>query len=181
MPAEQVQDASDAGHTSCRSTRNSALSPSIPGDTELDPKKLAHAAEVKKIELSLPQRRRTLTGYVRGGVTVMAARTFPFSPTRRLSCMTRSRSLPGQRGTQIVLAAPADYLRATGATLADLTKPPHRRRHRGGAMTYFVHVWCHLRKDLQLEGRSRDSNQRDAVLFAAGGSGVLAGIRSGRL
>src|ERR1017187_6864846 len=48
-----------------------------PGDSELDLKKLAYAAEVKKIELASLKDVEPLTGYVRGGVTVMAART-PF-------------------------------------------------------------------------------------------------------
>jgi len=50
----------------------------IPGDAELDLKKLAHAADVKKVELASLKDVEPLTGYVRGGVTVFAARTaFP--------------------------------------------------------------------------------------------------------
>lgn len=47
----------------------------IPGDTELDLKKLAQAAGVKKVELAALKDVEPLTGYVRGGVTVMGART----------------------------------------------------------------------------------------------------------
>ena len=47
----------------------------IPGDCELDLKKLAAAAEVKRVELASLKEVEPLTGYVRGGVTVMAAKT----------------------------------------------------------------------------------------------------------
>ena len=50
----------------------------VPGNCELDLKKLAAAAEVKRVELASLKEVEPLTGYVRGGVTVMAAKTeFP--------------------------------------------------------------------------------------------------------
>jgi Cys-tRNA(Pro)/Cys-tRNA(Cys) deacylase len=95
----------------------------IPGDAELDLKKFAHAAGVKKIELASLKDVEPLTGYVRGGVTVLAARTaFPAFADETIELHNVVSVSAGQRGTQIVLA-PADYLRATGATLADLSKP----------------------------------------------------------
>jgi len=95
----------------------------IPGDAELDLKKLAHAAEVKKVELASLKDVEPLTGYVRGGVTVMAARTpFPAYADETIELHDVVSVSAGQRGVQIVLA-PAEYLRATGAFLADLTKP----------------------------------------------------------
>jgi Cys-tRNA(Pro)/Cys-tRNA(Cys) deacylase len=95
----------------------------IPGDSELDLKKLAYAAEVKKIELASLKEVEPLTGYVRGGVTVMAARTpFPAFADETIELHDVVSVSAGQRGTQLVLA-PADYLRATSAVLADLTKP----------------------------------------------------------
>jgi len=97
----------------------------IPGDAELDLKKLAHAAEVKKVELASLKDVEPLTGYVRGGVTVMAARTpFPAYADETIELHDVVSVSAGQRGTQLVLA-PADYLRATGATVTDLTKPMH--------------------------------------------------------
>ena len=100
----------------------------IPGDAELDLKKLAHAAEVKKIELASLKDVEPLTGYVRGGVTVMAARTaFPAFADETIELHDVISVSAGQRGTQIVLA-PADYLRATGATLADLAKATEAAR-----------------------------------------------------
>lgn len=95
----------------------------IPGDAELDLKKLAQAAQVKKVELASLKDVEPLTGYIRGGVTVMAARTpFPAYADETIELHDVISVSAGQRGVQIVLA-PADYLRATGAILADLTKP----------------------------------------------------------
>jgi Cys-tRNA(Pro)/Cys-tRNA(Cys) deacylase len=97
----------------------------IPGDAELDLKKLAQAASVKKVELASLKEIEPLTGYVRGGVTVMAARTaFPAYADETIELHEIISVSAGQRGTQLVLT-PADYLRATGASLADLTKAMH--------------------------------------------------------
>ena len=46
----------------------------MPGDAELDLKKLAAAAGAKKAELASLKDVEPLTGYVRGGVTVMGAK-----------------------------------------------------------------------------------------------------------
>lgn len=95
----------------------------IPGDAELDLKKLAHAANTKKIELAYLKDVEPLTGYIRGGVTVMAARKpFPAFADETIELFDLISISAGQRGLQILLA-PADYLRATEAILADLTKP----------------------------------------------------------
>jgi len=94
----------------------------IPGDSELDLKKLAHAASIKKVELASLKDVEPLTGYVRGGVTVMAASTpFPAYADETLELHDIISVSAGQRGLQLLLS-PADYLRASGATLADLTK-----------------------------------------------------------
>jgi len=94
----------------------------IPGDSELDLKKLAHAAGVKKIELAALKDVEPLTGYVRGGVTVMGAkRGFPAFVDETLELHDIISVSAGLRGLQLLLT-PADYLRATAATLADLTK-----------------------------------------------------------
>jgi Cys-tRNA(Pro)/Cys-tRNA(Cys) deacylase len=101
----------------------------IPGDSELDLKKLAHAAHLKKIELASLKDVEPLTGYVRGGVTVMAARTaFPAFADETIELHDIISVSAGLRGLQLLLS-PADYLRATGATLADLTKTPAAEAH----------------------------------------------------
>lgn len=94
----------------------------IPGDTELDLKKLAHAAGAKKAELASLKDVEPLTGYVRGGVTVMAARKpFPAFADETIEMHNVISISAGQRGLQLLLA-PNDYLRASHASLADLTK-----------------------------------------------------------
>ena len=94
----------------------------IPGDAELDLKKLARAADVKKVDLTPLKEVEPLTGYIRGGVTVMAARTaFPAFADETIELHDVISISAGQRGIQLLLS-PADYLKATNATLADLTK-----------------------------------------------------------
>jgi Cys-tRNA(Pro)/Cys-tRNA(Cys) deacylase len=95
----------------------------IPGDSELDLKKLAHAAGVKKVELASLKDVEPLTGYIRGGVTVFGARTaFPAYVDETIELFYQISVSAGQRGIQIVLS-PANYIRATEAIVADLTKP----------------------------------------------------------
>ena len=94
----------------------------IPGDVELDLKKLAHAAKAKKTELASLKEVEPLTGYIRGGVTVMGAKKqFPAFADETIELFDQISVSAGQRGLQLLLA-PSDYLRAADATLADLTK-----------------------------------------------------------
>lgn len=95
----------------------------IPGDLELDLKKLATVAGEKRVELAPLKEVEPLTGYIRGGVTVLAARKpFPAFADDTLELHDLISVSAGQRGLQLLLA-PADYLRASACTLADLTKP----------------------------------------------------------
>jgi Cys-tRNA(Pro)/Cys-tRNA(Cys) deacylase len=98
----------------------------VPGDAELDLKKLAHAASAKKVELASLKEVEPLTGYIRGGVTVMGARKpFPAYADETIELFDVISVSAGQRGLQLLLT-PSDYLRATGAILADLSKAvPH--------------------------------------------------------
>jgi len=94
----------------------------IPGDAELDLKKLAQAASIKKVEMAALRDVEPLTGYIRGGVTVMAARSaFPAYVDEVVELYDTISISAGLRGMQLLLS-PVDYLRATEATLADLTK-----------------------------------------------------------
>ena len=96
----------------------------IPGDAELDLKKLAHAASAKKVELASLKEVEPLTGYIRGGVTVMAAKkSFPAYADETIELFDIISVSAGQRGLQLILS-PADYLRAAEAIVADLTKAP---------------------------------------------------------
>lgn len=99
----------------------------IPGDAELDLKKLAQVAGAKKAELASLKDVEPLTGYVRGGVTVMGARKpFPAFADETIELFDVISVSAGQRGLQVVLS-PADYLRASEATLAALTKAQVRK------------------------------------------------------
>jgi Cys-tRNA(Pro)/Cys-tRNA(Cys) deacylase len=94
----------------------------VPGDQELDLKKMAAAAGVKKIELASLKEVEPLTGYVRGGVTVLAAKKpFPAIADETIELFDRISVSAGLRGLQVILA-PGEYLRASGATIADLTR-----------------------------------------------------------
>jgi len=94
----------------------------IPGDAELDFKKLARAAGLRKVEMVPLKDVQPLTGYIRGGVTVFGAKKpFPVFVDETAILFDKISVSAGARGTQLILA-PADYLRATGAHTADLTK-----------------------------------------------------------
>jgi Cys-tRNA(Pro)/Cys-tRNA(Cys) deacylase len=94
----------------------------VPGNAELDFKKLAHAAGARKAEMVPLKEIQPLTGYIRGGVTVFGAKKpFPVYADETLELFDPISVSAGTRGTQIVLS-PADYIRACQATLADLTK-----------------------------------------------------------
>jgi Cys-tRNA(Pro)/Cys-tRNA(Cys) deacylase len=96
----------------------------IPGDAELDFKKLARAAGLRKAEMSPLRDVQTLTGYVRGGVTVFGAKKpFPVWVDETAILFDRISVSAGSRGTQLILT-PDDYLRAAEGQTADLTKQP---------------------------------------------------------
>lgn len=94
----------------------------IPGDGEVDFKKLARAAGVRKTEMVSLKDVQPLTGYIRGGVTVFGAKkAYPAFADETIELFDEISVSAGVRGTQLILA-PADYIRAAQATVADLTK-----------------------------------------------------------
>lgn len=94
----------------------------VPGDAELDFKKLAAAAGARKAEMVSLKDVQPLTGYVRGGVTVLGAKKdFPVYVDETVELFDVVSVSAGTRGVQVLLR-PADYLRAAKATVADLTK-----------------------------------------------------------
>ena len=103
----------------------------IPGDAELDFKKLARAAGLRKAEMVHLKEVQPLTGYIRGGVTIFGAKkAFPVFVDETAILFDRISVSAGTRGTQLILS-PEDYLRAAEALevpvqTADLTKaaPP---------------------------------------------------------
>lgn len=94
----------------------------VPGDAELDLKKLAAASGARKAEMVSLKDVQPLTGYVRGGVTVFGAKKdFPVYVDETLELFDTVSVSAGLRGLQVLLS-PADYLRASRGTVADLTK-----------------------------------------------------------
>ena len=103
----------------------------IPGDAELDFKKLARAAGLRKAEMVSLKDVQPLTGYIRGGVTVFGAKkAFPVYVDETAILFDTISVSAGTRGTQLILK-PDDYLRAAQALevpvlTADLTKDAPR-------------------------------------------------------
>lgn len=94
----------------------------VPGDAELDFKKLATAARTRKTEMVSLKDVQPLTGYVRGGVTVFGAKKdFPVYVDETVELFDSISVSAGTRGVQMVLS-PQDYLRAAKATVTNLTK-----------------------------------------------------------
>jgi Cys-tRNA(Pro)/Cys-tRNA(Cys) deacylase len=103
----------------------------IPGDAELDFKKLARAAGLRKAEMVSLKDVQPLTGYIRGGVTVFGAKkAFPVYVDETAILFDAISVSAGTRGTQLILK-PEDYLKAAEAlevpvATADLTKDAPR-------------------------------------------------------
>ena len=99
----------------------------VPGDAELDFKKLAKAAGLRKAEMAPLKDVQPLTGYIRGGVTLFGARKpYPVYIDETAILFDKISVSAGARGTQLILS-PQDYWRAAQALevevqLADITK-----------------------------------------------------------
>jgi Cys-tRNA(Pro)/Cys-tRNA(Cys) deacylase len=94
----------------------------VPGNEELDFKKLAKAAGARKAEMVSLKEVEPLTGYVRGGVTVFGAKKdYPAYVDETIEVFDVISVSAGTRGTQLVLS-PEDYLKASKAEIAALTK-----------------------------------------------------------
>jgi len=118
LPAEQVFKTLVA-----RGDRSGIVMAVIPGDQELDLKALAEAAGEKKIQLVPVKELQALTGYIRGGVTALAAkRDYLVFVDETLELFDVISISAGMRGLQILIAPP-DYLRATKGTIAALGQP----------------------------------------------------------
>lgn len=117
LPPEQVFKTLVA-----RGDRNGVCFAVIPADTELDLKALAAATGNKKIDLVPLKDVQPLTGYIRGGVTVLGAKKeYPAVADETIELFDVISVSAGVRGTQIFLS-PADYLRATNATTAPIAR-----------------------------------------------------------
>jgi Cys-tRNA(Pro)/Cys-tRNA(Cys) deacylase len=118
LPAEQVFKTLVA-----RGDRNGISMAVIPGDAELDLKALAAASGDRKAQLVPVKELQGLTGYIRGGVTALAGKKdYPVYVDETVELFDLISISAGMRGMQILIA-PADYVRATKATIAPLSHP----------------------------------------------------------
>lgn len=116
FPAEQVFKTLVA-----RGDRNGVCLAVIPGNYELDLKALANASGNRKIQLVPLKEVQPLTGYIRGGVTALAAKKdFPVLLDETAELFDVISISAGVRGTQILIA-PSDYIRAANATVAAIS------------------------------------------------------------
>lgn len=94
----------------------------IPANTELDLKALARARGDRKIDTVALKEVLPLTGYIRGGVTALAAKKdYPVVVDELAQLFDLITVSPGQRGMQIVLS-PLDYLRAVNGVFAPISR-----------------------------------------------------------
>jgi Cys-tRNA(Pro)/Cys-tRNA(Cys) deacylase len=116
MPAAQVFK------TLCvRAEDRAVLLAVVPGDCELDLKRLALAAGKKAVSPVALKDLTNLTGYIRGGVTALACKKpYPVFLDESAQLYEEISVSAGVRGMQIVIAPPL-YARAVGATFAGIS------------------------------------------------------------
>jgi Cys-tRNA(Pro)/Cys-tRNA(Cys) deacylase len=117
MPAEQVFKTLVA-----RGDRQGVCLAVVPANTELDLKALSAISGNRKMEMVSLKEVQPLTGYIRGGVTVLGAKkAFPVYADETIQLWDAISVSAGVRGTQIILK-PDDYLRVTNAAMGDIAK-----------------------------------------------------------
>lgn len=115
LPAEQVFKTLVA-----RGDRHGVCFAVVPGNCRLDLKALAKLTGDRKVETVPLKEVQPLTGYIRGGVTVLGAKkTYAVYVDDTIELFDVVSISAGMRGLQILLA-PADYLQATGARLGPI-------------------------------------------------------------
>jgi Cys-tRNA(Pro)/Cys-tRNA(Cys) deacylase len=106
-----------------RGDRNGVCFAVVPGDQQLDLKGLAKLTGDRKIDTVPLKDVQPLTGYIRGGVTVLAAKkSFPVFADETIELFDAISVSSGMRGAQLILA-PADYIRVTHAVTGPISKP----------------------------------------------------------
>ncbi len=117
LPPEQVFKT-----LAVRGDRNGISVAVIPGNFELDLKALAALTGDRKVELLPLKEVQPVTGYIRGGVTALGMKKdYPVFVDETIEIWNEVSVSAGVRGTQIVLS-PADYLRATSATVGEIAR-----------------------------------------------------------
>jgi Cys-tRNA(Pro)/Cys-tRNA(Cys) deacylase len=117
LPAEQVFKTLVA-----RGDKHGVCFAVVPGDQQLDLKALAQLTGDKKIDTVPLKEVQPLTGYVRGGVTALAAKkNYPVFVDETLELFDVISVSAGMRGAQLLLS-PADYIRATSAKPGSISR-----------------------------------------------------------
>ena len=94
----------------------------LPGDVELDMKSFAKVAGARRAEVVPLKDVQPLTGYIRGGVTALAAKKdFPVVLDETALLFDIISISAGARGTQILLD-PNDYIRITQARTGSISR-----------------------------------------------------------
>lgn len=107
-----------------RGDRHGLLVGVVPGDREIDLKKIAKASGNKKVEMIHMKELLPLTGYIRGGCSPIGMKKpLPTYIQEECLCLDKIYVSAGQRGLQICLA-PKDLIAYTGAEPADITAEP---------------------------------------------------------
>jgi Cys-tRNA(Pro)/Cys-tRNA(Cys) deacylase len=118
MPAEQVFKTLVA-----RGDRNGVCFAVVPGDQQLDLKALAKLTGDRKIETVPLKDLQPLTGYVRGGVTAIAAKKdYPVYVDETIELFDTISISAGVRGAQLIVSG-SDYICATNAVTGRIAKP----------------------------------------------------------
>ncbi len=122
LPAEQVFKT-----LVVRGDRNGVCLAVVPGDSEVDEKALARLTRNRRVEMVPLKDVQPLTGYIRGGVTALAARRdFPVYVDETVELFDQISISAGVRGTQILIT-PADYLKAVNGTLGPIAREKSSR------------------------------------------------------
>jgi Cys-tRNA(Pro)/Cys-tRNA(Cys) deacylase len=117
LPPEQVFKTLVA-----RGDRHGVCFAVIAGNMQLDLKALAKLTGDRKVDTVPLKEVQPLTGYVRGGVTALAAKkAYPVFADETIELFDVVSVSAGVRGAQI-LVAPGDYLRATGGKVGAISK-----------------------------------------------------------
>ena len=117
LPPEQVFKTLVA-----RGDRNGVCMAVVPGDAELNLKSLAALTADRKVVLVPMKELLGLTGYIRGGVTALAAKKdYPVYVDETIELFDVVSVSAGARGLQLLLK-PEDYLRVTRARLGEIAE-----------------------------------------------------------
>ena len=117
LPPEQVFKTLVA-----RGDRTGVLLAVVPGDAELDLKAIARLSGDRKVDTVPLKEVQPLTGYIRGGVTALAAKkAYPVYADETIELFDVISISAGMRGAQLIVA-PGDYLRAVGAKVGAIAK-----------------------------------------------------------